>query len=95
MKGYDVEKYKENIEILDFFRELQTKGQDYQANSIQWDKFIPKHFGIDMNSGRITKVFSILIFLFYYLFYFYFYCYYFEIVLIKIIFYIIREKFFY
>ncbi|ORX77780.1 hypothetical protein BCR32DRAFT_247684 [Anaeromyces robustus] len=49
-----------NVEILDFFRELQLKGQDNDSkeiNSIQWDNFVPRECGIDINSGKMKKDF--------------------------------------
>lgn len=60
IKGYSV-KEKENVDVLDFFRELQTKGQFNESkdinDNIQWDKFVPKQFGIDIDSGTIRKDF--------------------------------------
>jgi len=44
---------------LDFFRELQSKGQNNETHDIldvQWDRFIPKQSGIDLISGKITRV---------------------------------------
>lgn len=42
---------------MDFFRELQAKGQNNgKKDNIQWDKFMPKQCGLDMNTGTISKV---------------------------------------